>query len=269
VLLTVTHLVANQRQPTAPSPQTVRAIGAQPVPSSAQSQPTGPPQRNKFGQFLEKVETDPVVWITLIIAFFAGWQIRIYGQMRDHAKMTERAYIQPWCLHPGIQFKHFQSGNDVATLHMQIKNCGRTPARITTAVLSLSIRPTGAALPEHPEYPDPIPRQTIKMFLVTNADFFVGDALTLSANDMKALKESRTQTIVALGYVDYIDRFGDRHRAGVGMVYERVTEYVMERRTAGERAPGSNLIFITSPNNNYGLCLAGSPRYPSAYVARP
>jgi hypothetical protein len=129
-----------------------------------------------------------------------------------------------------MEFMHFpSSGHTVATIHMRVKNMGRTPARVTNAAMTLSLRPTDEPLPEKPQYPKLSSDRALKAFLVTGAEAFTGDTLTLSPDDMKAIRETKTKTIYAIGYVDYIDRFKERHRSGAGYVYSR--EAVSERRT--------------------------------------
>src|SRR5438045_1283154 len=40
-----------------------------------------PPRTEQHGDFyraLQKAQTDPIVWVTVVIAIFAGWQVAVY-----------------------------------------------------------------------------------------------------------------------------------------------------------------------------------------------
>ena len=113
------------RTPTqSPQPSTVNQI------FGASNDPVPPrqAQQSKLRQFLDKAQSDPIVWLTLIIAIFAGVQVGVYISMHATMKQVERAYV-----HVGeIQLFRFEPGS-VPRIVVPIMNKGKTPAVIFRA----------------------------------------------------------------------------------------------------------------------------------------
>jgi hypothetical protein len=122
-----------------------------------------------------------------------------------------------------------------AAVNIEVKNNGRTPANVTSISLGLRIEPAQAQLPRIPPYD---PAKQITAFLTTGDTFFIDPSpWTIPPGDF-AQVQAGTEKLYLLGYVDYKDQFGKRHRHGYARVYD-----------AGN--PGNNLVFVTQADYNY------------------
>lgn len=127
---------------------------------------------------------------------------------------------------------------------VQVTNCGSTPARVTDVRLRFLSLPVAERLPAVPDY-GAQPKAAPHFFLVGNDHFFHTDWVNIGAT-AKAAKDGAVQMWV-LGYVDYIDTFGQRHRSGYARVYNHTLD-------VGRCAPGelrTNLEFVTQDSYNY------------------
>ena len=133
---------------------------------------------------------------------------------------------------------------------IEIKNFGQTPADITNIVLRpIVISPHNAPLPAQPDYSGD---GTLfpKAFLVSQDWFSIFHVFRIAKSEIDAIKIWDADLYV-IGYVDYIDKFGARHRGG----YARKYTYARDDRKAyasdDEFAQRSNLIFVTQDGYNY------------------
>lgn len=148
----------------------------------------------------------------------------------ETSRMAERAYVNMSHVPPGITFP----ASDKIEAVVQIKNNGRTPANITAAVLTFW---TELELPEQPPYPREAEGGGFS--LPRGDHYFKRHAKTIP---LLRLSEVRTGKRPAwlLGYVDYIDTFDRRHRAGYARRYDPRPE-----------ALENNLPFETTGGYNY------------------
>lgn len=102
---------------------------------------------------------------------------------------------------------------------LHIKNNGSTPANVTDIVLTTKLMPHGDPLPIPPDYPSDARGRANLAFLYRDDEVFIKRLLPISQEDEAAVTE-RTKDFFMYGYVDYIDQFGQRHRAGYARGYE-------------------------------------------------
>jgi hypothetical protein len=116
---------------------------------------------------------------------------------------------------------------------MGIKNFGNTPAYVTNVVLAAIVRDE---LPESPDYLRP-QLSRAKSFLVKDDEIVLSEELAISVGEEQDVK-SGSKKLWIVGYVDYIDSFGKRHRGGYARLY-------------WPQVPQNNLIFVAQPGWNY------------------
>jgi len=132
------------------------------------------------------------------------------------------------------------------SMTVQFLNFGNTPAEIDKVVLAFDVGEQIAKQP--PIYEREIPTEPIRVFLVKRGEFFLINRrfeIPEWANVERGDKVLRL-----LGYIEYTDRFKQRHRAGYGRVYTWGAETKVlgdfERPSEPETLP-----FETAPNYNY------------------
>ena len=127
--------------------------------------------------------------------------------MEKNQRIIERAYVKLSHIETGIIFNLFGT----ATGTFKLTNFGETPARITDVVLGKILLEGNAPLPTIPNYSG-LDRKPMKAFLVRNEDLFFIRHFPLEGINDDLTREVRKLWFV--GYVDYIDKFGERHRSG-------------------------------------------------------
>jgi hypothetical protein len=199
-----------------------------------QTEPPTTQEQSKGDQFLDKL-IDPILWVTVAIAFFAFWQVRVYRQMRDHTQIVERAYVDISHDPPGLQM-----GNDIR-FSVAVKNHGRTPTDVTPPVMFLALE-EGDELPDTPPYGAPTSAAT-SAFLMPNEAFHQWELRPQFPATDVAMINTGQRHLWLIGYVDYVDKFGHRHRSGYA------------RKYIPTPLPGTqnNLVFITKPGYNYDI----------------
>jgi hypothetical protein len=89
-----------------------------------------------------------------------------------------------------------------------VTNFGRTPARVTDAMIKAHVLRKDVPLPPEPDYtPAPGPQEQPKAFLVINDTFQYVRRWKINA---KISRPDPTHVLYAVGYVDYTDAFGRR-----------------------------------------------------------
>jgi hypothetical protein len=180
----------------------------------------------------------PNAWIaffTFFLVIITATQVCVYWAMHESTKVIERAYVDMSHDPPGLTVVPGHAINIIITNH------GKTPA-IVTAV-NLTYRQHGEPLPKTPEYNDilTVRTRTVVMpgqrFTHERRHPLVGSG---HATLPQTVATPGIQGIHAwlIGYVDYMDRFGGRHRGGYGRRYQPST-------------PNNNLVFIDADGYNY------------------
>jgi hypothetical protein len=174
-----------------------------------------------------------------LVAALAAWGVYfIYKQMGEDANVTNRAYLSVSPIPPGVVADPV-AVNNLRTLRINvgIQNIGQTPADVLDTQVFTHFRPVVSPLPPLPPYGTPGP--PIRTYLVRNEQFFQETTADVPESVWQGvIANPPTHNIWALGYIDYLDRFGRRHRTGFA------------RRHLHGR-PGQSLIFEIAPDYNY------------------
>jgi hypothetical protein len=182
------------------------------------------------------------VALAAVAAVQAGlfvWQLRLLRQstfaaadsaasalkQAEAIRLAERAYVK-LSHRPFL----FDFENRKFTLSIEVKNWGRTPASVLGVSLKCEDWLTENPLPGQPTY---APCEMWEAFLVA------GEAFYFDYRDEWGPPEfdPDLRRLLLYGYVDYIDIFGRRHRAGYGRFYSP--------------AISTDLVFIDQPGYNY------------------
>jgi len=92
------------------------------------------------------------------------------------------------------------------------------------------------ALPEQAVYEPMVVSAAAGAFLVSGDSYLFSGSVPVSESDVASLR-NRTRQLHIIGYVDYVDQFGARHRGGYARLYDRERE--------------NNLIYVREPGYNY------------------
>lgn len=142
--------------------------------------------------------------------------VKATERMSENVVVSERAYVKMSHIPPGLKFIN---GGDLCHVTIEVRNSGRTPAKITDILLKPQILDNGEMLPEKPDYRRSRQERIHKGFLVANDYFFFhSDLFQISPEDVPRIKTGE-RVFWLYGYVDYIDEFGRRHRGGYGRRY--------------------------------------------------
>ena len=211
-------------------------------------------------------------WIgifTFALVIVGGIQARIYASMHKSNKAIERAYVKMSHNRPGliiddlaVESASTMTGGDGISrqdirVNVKVQNAGNTPATVTYRLLQLVF--TDNPLPNVPAY-NATDGEVVRVHLVKNESFNVFVNWNVEAASVEAVR-SGGMTLYMLGYVDYIDKFGERHRSG----YARAYNPSIDARHPVRRVPGrvipepdreayarrNNLPFVTQPGYNY------------------
>ena len=195
-------------------------------------------------RFTEKLAD--YTWLLFCVGFgqvviFVAQLVFIWRQ-ETTTKNIERAYVK---------MSHTEAGLRAVAIigplvvDIKVENFGKTPAEITDVVVDLRPFDAGQPLPAVPEY------RRLGM-TATHTVLVVGDFFNLHLQFAGGMKEGPfkmseladaldgKKILYLLGYVDYIDKFGRRHRAG----YARRYDHAMP-------ANSNNLVFVTQRGYNY------------------
>lgn len=187
-------------------------------------------------QFFEKL-ADPIVLVTLAIAVLAWIQIGVYSEMRDHNVTVQRAYVDISHVSPGLEL------DPAPFLKIGIKNHGHTPGTVTAYNITLvnGVEP----LPTIPKYDERL-TEHVGLFLNPNELVYddihphrLGGTISMGAPGMK---------VWLIGYVDYIDKFNIRHRAGYARVFDQTIDD--KQSTAYRRKGKVGEIFVREIGEN-------------------
>jgi hypothetical protein len=148
------------------------------------------------------------------------------------SRMAERAYVSLSHEAPGL---YFHPADMVGVgAQVRVKNCGRTPASIVRVVLTIWEK---AKLPDEPPYLDASPVADTSFFLSTGDHVIVPYQYNTDAG--RDIADGRRPAWL-IGYVDYIDTFGQQHRAGYARQFKHEARY-----------RENNLVFVLKAGYNY------------------
>jgi hypothetical protein len=170
---------------------------------------------------------------TIALAAFT-WRLWLSTDLLwEHTRVVERAYIK---LAHSKALEH--DGQGSFSVMMQARNTGRTPATVTDVVVKPLLLSNAMSLPSNPDYKRSggEPRGA---FLVVNTHMNFTETFRMPQPFVAQIEDGRLR-LYLLGYVDYIDVFGIRHRAGYARLYEPSVEL-------GK----NNLSFIPERTYNY------------------
>jgi hypothetical protein len=168
---------------------------------------------------------------TGVIAWFTGTIWVINRNQLEHGRQVERGYVKMSHYSPGVMF----GAKPSVDTHIEVKNFGNTPATVTNVVVNAWVSPNGQPLPEKAIY-RPLPGPIPGAFLVSNDSFIFDSSVEILQSDWEGIR-SRNRQLHVIGYVDYIDQFGQRHRGGYARKYEP--------------SPTNNLVYVSERGYNY------------------
>jgi hypothetical protein len=174
---------------------------------------------------------------TVALSVVALLTRQTYEAMLSANKVVERAYVD--LSHqspPGLKFDPSQTGPDwTPSVNLNIKNHGKTPADISGVFLRLVVH--DGPLPPQPPY-DEAREKELRAVLMPNETVSVHWPCKPVPGSLFQSIQNDQKVVWVIGYVDYRDRFGARHRSGYARRYDRVSK-------------GNNLIFEVKPDYNY------------------
>lgn len=176
--------------------------------------------------------------------FITIWLGIISGNQNRTSHAIERAYITMSHTPPGVVFKHEGTPEQAIRVQVYVSNSGNTPAEVTEAVLDRLIV---AALPLTPKYDRTPPLEA--GFLVKDKGFYFERLWKVSDQQLADIRSGRI-VLWILGYVDYLDRFDQRHRAGYARKFDPTLDAKYDRDDVPVK-DRSNLPFETRPGFNY------------------
>lgn len=152
----------------------------------------------------------------LAVAWFTYFLAKGASRADKHFRLSERAYVKASPVEPGVRWDGPAEGGFTVTF--RIKNFGNTPAKVTDAVSNAVVIPQKWIIDELPQsVRHAFPKET-KAFLVKNDEFYQHPHNAIDVGERVDV-DAGTQRLIVYGYVDYIDQFGVRHRAGFGRQY--------------------------------------------------
>jgi len=188
-------------------------------------------ERNHTGIEAASTLTIALFTIALAIATKGLWEAT--NNVADDARLgrerTERAFVK-------ISHRPFERINDTRIkFTFEVKNFGRTPARVTDVIVNVFHDREGNKPPDNLLPFERHGARPPKAFLVVDDSFFHNAVFGMTDEEEKAMREGKT-CVWLQGYVDYIDAFGRRHRGGYGRVFATAA---------------SNFVYVASETYNF------------------
>jgi hypothetical protein len=205
------------------------AAAPAPRPSTEQNGSQQPADQRESGKqkdgwdYANAASTVVVAALTLVLAVISGLQLVSQRDAVEHNKTIERAYVTLKHAPPGVFFDHnvlsdvtVPKGLMTVRVNFTLHNHGHTPAEVTGVLLQSVF--TSDELPSTPEYEEDTNYRELRTVLVRDE---TADVQFLTAVEPSEVEELRgALRLYVFGFVDYIDRFGTRHRAGYGRRYD-------------------------------------------------
>lgn len=160
----------------------------------------------------------------------------------ETSRVSERAYVRMSHTEPGVNPANKK-------VQMEIRNTGRTPARVVGVRLGPLVLDKGQLLPVNPPYELTVNLPGAQGFLPTTDFFFARLGLIIPDLEWGAITRD-VRTLYVIGFVEYIDMFDIWHRAGYA------------RRYAHGRAE-NNLAFVSGRTYSYDIEILPSERLTS------
>lgn len=158
-----------------------------------------------------------------------------------HYRLVERAYVSMSHKPPGLIVTPKNADKIDVSVDMQLQNHGNTPARITFCLMQLHFTLTDGELSYDPEYRPEAGLRPIHSIIMKGETLNLFGNWEVERRGLQDVLDPNTPTkLFLVGYVDYIDRFGKRHRCG----------YARQFNSQGG-ITGNNLPFVTQPRYNY------------------
>jgi hypothetical protein len=223
--------------PTQDEQQTSQRNGAPQIPTCG-AEIDRPDKQDKLGQALNKLETDPIVWLTVALVGLGWLQFRMYSEQLAATKIIERAYVDLSHQPPGLVFVGEENGlKHEVRVTIGIKNNGNTPSDVLAFKVTFV---HGGDLLRNPERP-PIPTTTDAIFTVMPRDtIYTWHNFPISSFiELQQIGDAIIPAYV-IGWVVYRDRFEKRHRSGYARRLIRPSMFGT-----------NNLVFVDVPGYNY------------------
>jgi len=189
---------------------------------------------NYWGPLVTAIATGFIAWFTLSLRDATKEQGKLTERADEHFQVTERAYVKMSHTSPGINWVSPLVGQ--GSIRIQIKNFGNTPAEVTDAFVDCMVRAgdhVEALPPYRPDTPGRLPETA---FLVKGDRFFMQGAVNISTTQRAAV-EAAESLLIIFGFVDYIDKFGTRHRAGYARLYDPSVDRLIPEEEARNNLP--------------------------------
>jgi hypothetical protein len=173
---------------------------------------------------------------TGLLLVVTGGQLFIGWRTDAHFQRSERAYVKMSHEPPGIVWDAKNQG--WFAVSVKITNHGRTPAQITDIRLGADVITRKNKRPAPPDYgaANLIGGDT-QAFLVCADFFYRHGGYSISCAEHADVMAGGSN-LFFYGYVDYIDQFGVRHRAGYGRLFDKSDQ-------------SANLVFPRRKSLNY------------------
>jgi hypothetical protein len=134
---------------------------------------------------------------------------------------------------PGVQPD--QSGGYF--VRVEIHNAGRTPATVIEMFVKPAFVSIASTLPVTPDYSRQRTEPPRRGFLVADMSAYFNEQFDISTEQANQIVAG-SLTLYVIGYVDYIDAFGQHHRGGYARRFEC-------------QSVANNLVFVTEAGYNY------------------
>ena len=184
---------------------------------------------------------------TVAIAFFSFTLWWVNRRQGLDARVIQRAYVTISHSPPGVEID--RSDRSDFWHEARIKNFGQTPARVTQVVMKPVVVAHGEQLPAIPDYTCVDLGPSLKAFLVRDDEFFIPRIHSITPYEMGLVRDHSADLYV-IGFVDYIDQFDERHRAGYARQYFPAVDEI-NYETEAERAKRNNLHVVAQDGYNY------------------
>ena len=206
------------KQPSNQNPPVTALVSQQPAqqPNQATAPQNQQPTPNRWDRFVDNGANWAIVFLTFVLAVIGYFQWLATDTANRHNTVTERAYVT--MSHRSFSIDDAATARVRVLTRIKISNTGNTPAKIT-AIQILS-RVT-EFLPTIPPYQQAATAERVEAFVSANDWFNLSPRLDLlSTEQWAAVQLNRTERLWLIGYIDYIDKFGNRHRSGYARVYD-------------------------------------------------
>jgi hypothetical protein len=233
-------------------------------PNQRTSEQQNQPSPNWWTWFSDSGANWVIATLTMVLSVIGVLQWWTTRTTNKHYVVIERAYLTLSHSPPGIKFsddvialvddEQIRNPAQNATVRIGIKNYGNTPASVSRILVQVIF--TDEQLPPTPQYDETFAKD-IRVSVVKTETVFTRHNWPV---DFSAIEKTKAGTIrlYVVGYVDYRDQFGERHRSGYARVFEpsidqpdsywKESDRSFDHKAFDER---NNLPFVTQSGYNY------------------